>query len=222
VTWCRPDSRAASWLAVWLPALLLAIPAGATTLDFEGFATPVDAAGVAFPEVSISTSLLLTESDAALLTGFDTSGWATSGVAGLLNSEAPVIQFDFDAPANRIEAEVFFLPENEDLGVGIMGVPANHPGHAILIGYFYLPTLMPPLSGSHFHLSLGFDGAQFSSIQILAITDAECAPDCTPSSRTSTLFIDDFRFLTVPEPTTTVLAIATLASMAVRRRARGA
>lgn len=157
-------------------------------VGFDDVASGTYANSLDLPGLAIASGVVLSETDAALLTGFDASDWASSGTNGLVNADEPIFEFFFDVPVGPVSVEVRLVPGHV-LGIGIAGVLADEPGPLpLLTGLFLPPDLQPPLSERTTNLRLGDDGARFASVQVFASDGSSCEPTCTPDSSTATLF----------------------------------
>lgn len=187
-------------------------PAG--WLCFDDLASGSDLAAAAPDGVDAGPALVLSEADAAFLTGFDTAAWATSGDQGLLNTLAPALELAFDLPLTSFAADVLSLPgpEGDPLvavlqawsGDVLVGVDVSNPG---LLGDSGLPE--DTLSVE--------EAAGITRVSLFA--GLPCAGTlCFETGPTTTLWVDSVRFDVVPEPGTALLLAGGLAALGLARR----
>lgn len=191
-------------------AWLAAAPAHAlTTVDFDSLTSLTDVATTPLAGVFVSSALVVSEADAALLTGFDTTDWATSGTNGLLNIYGSgTIAIDFLGSATTFGIRLLSLPGDQLL-----------PGTVTLSlfdGASLLSSIDLTADGSD--LPGGFRRVTYD-VALLSgtFTHAVISPD---SGDPTTFFIDDLTFTPVPEPGAALLIGAGLGVLAVTRRTR--
>ena len=202
-------------------SLALAAPAAALEIDFDDLAAGSDVATATLPGVSVSTALVLSETQVGILTGFPAQGkWATSGMNGLLNTLAPSITFTFDVPVTSFSIDVLSL-EKDGVTLPIA-----------LEGFFDLTSLSlteisdPALIGdSGLHeqrLTLTAPASSsFTRVTLQAV--ASCSGSPCISTQTSTFWLDSASFTPIPEPGTPMLlgeGFVLLAGLARGRRDR--
>jgi hypothetical protein len=204
-------------LAAVLALGLGAREAGATTIDFEGLPSLTDVAAASLPGVGISTALVVSQGDANLLTGFDTSKWATSGVQGLLNTLAPSIELTFSAPILAFSVNVVGLP---DVG-GFQQVLLQAYRGADLVAISVTdPTVLGDSGFAESLLSVA--GLNIDRILLSPVSSAlqNGVPIFTLGTTTS-FFADDVSFTAVPEPAALTLVLLGLGGLALRGRTKG-
>ena len=202
-----------------LPALLLALlavaaPAPALVIGFDDLPSLSDAAAASLAGgVSASASLVVSESDAGLLTGLPAAGtWATTGANGLLNTLGPAIVFTFAAPVTSLTIDVLSIAKD---GVTYAIELVGYAGATPVASAVSDPSLLGD-SGLH-EQTLTLAGA-FTSVELRAV--APCAGGLCAVDETSTFFLDTLQV--VPEPGTAVLLALGLAGLARAGRREGA
>ncbi len=178
-----------------------------TLIDFDTLPSLTDLATVALPGVVASSGLVVSEADAALLTGFDTSGFASSGANGVLNLYGGgVLDFLFSTPVTTFGAHLLALPGD-----------ALQP-ESITLTFFEGSTILAAfdVTASGTDLPGGFRRVDFE-IGLLSgsMTRATLSPD---SGLPASIFLDDLRFTPVPEPGTALLFGLGLAGLLAARR----
>jgi hypothetical protein len=210
--------RLARRLVLPLPLLsLLALdapPAAALEIGFDDLASLGDVAAASLPGVAISSALVLSEPDAAVLTGLPTAGtWATSGANGLLNTLAPAIVLTFAAPLTEFAVDVLSLvKDGTTLAIELVGYDGDDPVTSVVSDTAILGD-----SGLH-EQTLELLGA-FTRVEIRAV--APCDTGFCATGETSTFWVDTVR--AVPEPGTAALlalGLALLGSASRREVAR--
>jgi len=186
-------------------------------LCFDLLASGSDAARSDLEGVVAGPALVLSETDAATLTGFDTTAWATSGDQGLLNTLAPTIELDFETTIVSVLADVLSLPG-----------PAGEP----------LPVVLQAWNGSALvgidisNLALVGDSglledtlgveeeAGITRISLFAGIPCD-GMLCFDEGPTSSFWVDTVRFRAVPEPATALFLIVGLVGWSRRRSSQG-
>ena len=194
-----------------LPALLLALlpvaaPAPALVIGFDDLPSLSDAAAASLAGgVSASASLVVSESDAGLLTGLPAAGtWATTGANGLLNTLGATVVFTFAAPVTSLSVDVLSIAKD---GVTYAIELVGYAGATPVASAVSDPSLVGD-SGLH-EQALGLAGS-FTSVAIRAV--APCAGGLCAVNETSTFFLDTLQV--VPEPGTAALLALGLAGVA--------
>lgn len=210
------SARGGLWVALGLAAgmLLGSGTAGAMTIDFEGLPSLSDVASASLPGVTISTALVASEADAGVLTGFDTSKWATSDVNGLLNTYQPSITFTFGVPVTAFSVNVVGLPDG--LGSHQQVLLQAYRG-ATLVG---LDVSDPDALGDSglAEALLAVAGSSIDRVVLSAVTySIQNGLPCFAPGDVSSFFADDASFTPVPEPGTAALVLAGLAALGARR-----
>jgi len=220
-------------VAVWLPSPAAALSGGPSVsaapsvgaeacsspgwLCFDELVSGSDVAAADLTGARAGPALVLSEPDAALLTGFDTAAWATSGDRGLLNTLAPSIEVAFDTPVVSVLADVLSLP-------GPTGAPL-----AVVLQAWSGDTLVG-LDISNLAL-LGESGrpedtlgvaedAGITRISLFAGIPCE-GMLCFEKGPTSSFWVDTVRFRSVPEPATILLLTVGFAGLGRGRPRRG-
>jgi hypothetical protein len=188
---------------------IAASPAVAADVGFDDLASLSDVAQAQLPGgIHVSTALVLSESDAALLTGFDTQGtWATSGANGLLNTLASTLRFTFDSPVSAFSIDVLALERD---GVALPVVLRGFDGANFV-------------SGTQSDIGqIGDSGLPEQRLSLTGLfTSVELSAGDPTSSDTSTFFADSASFTAVPEPGTLALVGSGIVLLAGAARARG-
>ena len=199
------SARCSGVLLLSLLPVLASLPARAADVDFDDLPSPSDVAAASIPGVSISTALVLSETDLESLTGIPAVGtFATSGANGLLNTYAPSITFTFTAPVTSFSVDVLSI---ESEGVT-------------------LPVLLEAFDGANPFASVSSDpgligdsGYHEDTLAVFGLfTSVRISVD---SSATSTFWLDSASFTAVPEPGTLALAGTGLALLSGIARGRG-
>lgn len=202
--WFARCSRART-LPLLLALSFAAGPALAVDLDFDGLESLSDVANATLPGVSVSTALVLSETDLETLApGLATPGtFATSGSQGLLNTLASSITFTFDVPVTSFSIDILSLAsDGVTLPIVLRGfgdTPGSVTSDILLIGD----------SGFH-EQRLSLSGL-FSSVELSAFE----------STKTTTFWLDTASFTPVPEPGSLSLLGSGLAVLASFVRGRG-
>ena len=190
--------------------------AEALTLDFDALPSLTDVASASLPGASVSTALVVSESDANLLTGFDTSKWATSDSNGILNTLAPSIQLDFSTPVSAFSVNVVGLPDAGGFqqvllqafrGGALVGIDVSDPA---ALGDSGFAEALLTVAG------VGIDRVVLSPVTYTLVNGV-------PSfdlGDAGTFFADDASFTPVPEPGTALLVLLGLAGAATRSLCR--
>lgn len=199
---------AALGLALGLGLVGFAPAAGALTLiDFDALPSLSDVAAASLPGVAISSALVASEADAALLTGFDSASWARSPANGLLNLYGGgTISLRFATPITHVGYELTVFPLDTLTADRVMAV------YFFVSGGVTAPVEITEgiVPDADLFLHFGHDTAFSGAVERIDLFAASDAP--------STFFLDDLRFTPVPEPGT-VLCVATgLLALALRRR----
>ncbi len=195
-------------------ALLLAsaAPAAAVDLDFDDLASLSDVATAALSGVSVSTTLVLSETDAASLTGFSTAGtWATSGANGLLNTLAAKITLTFSQPVTDFAIDILSLEKD---GVTLQILLRGSDGTSVL-------SDTTQIGNSGFHEQRLSLSGLFASVELGAVFPCAAPVPCF-SEETTTFWVDSASFTPIPEPGTLMLLAAGLGLLARARRSRRA
>ncbi len=195
-------------------ALLLAsaAPAAAVDLDFDDLASLSDVASAVLPGVSVSTALVLSEADAASLTGFSTAGtWATSGANGLLNTLAAKITLTFSQPVTDFAIDILSIEKD---GVTLQILLSGSDGTSVL-------SDTTQIGNSGFHEQRLSLSGLFTSVELGAVFPCAAPLPCF-SGETTTFWVDSASFTPVPEPGTLMLLGAGLGLLARSRRSRRA
>ncbi|MDJ0786016.1 MAG: hypothetical protein QNK05_04370 [Myxococcota bacterium] len=180
-------------------ALALAAPAAADSLLFDGAGFPSlsDVAAADTGSVSISSALILSEADLATLTFLPTSGFATSGDQGLLNSLAAGIDIAFGQPVESVSIDVVGLP--------LVGGTGDHAVALLAFsnGQLILETLSDPTqigdSGRH-EATLSAMAVRIDAVRLEA-RDCPMGPtSCVLADVTTSFFADTLDFVSAPEP----------------------
>jgi hypothetical protein len=191
--------------------------AGAVTLDFDALTSLTDVAAASLPGVTVSTALVVSESDANLLTGFDTSKWATSDANGIFNTLAPSIQLDFSTPVTAFSVSVVGLP---DVG-GFQQVLLQAFRGGALVGIDVSDPAALGDSGFAEAL-LAVAGTSIDRVVLSPVTYALVnGVPCFDLGDAGTFFADDASFTPVPEPASALLVLLGLAAAATRSLRRG-
>jgi hypothetical protein len=190
-------------------SLLAAAPAGAlTSIDFDSLPSLSDVATAPLAGVSLSSALVVSEADAAVLTGFNTSAWANSGVNGLLNVYGGgALTIDFAQAITTFGIRLLALPSD-------LIVPAT-----VTLSFFEGTSLLSSidLTAGGADLPGGFRVVAYdASLPSGTITRAVISPD---SGDPTTFFVDDLTFTPVPEPGTALLISLGLGALVATRRA---
>jgi hypothetical protein len=188
--------------------------AGAVTIDFEGLPSLSDVASASLPGVSISTALVVSEADANVLTGFDTSSWATSDVNGILNTYDATIAFDFSVPVTAFSVNVVGLPDG--LGSHQQVLLQAYRG-STLVG---LDISDPDALGDSglAEALLSVVGSSIDRVVLSAVIySVQNGLPCFEPGDVSSFFADDASFTPVPEPASAALVLAGLAALGARR-----
>lgn len=181
--------------------------AATTTIDFDSLPSLSDVATASLPGVSISSALVASETDAATLTGFDTSAFASSGVNGLLNLYGGgTISITFATPVQHVGWSLTVFPLTTTSADAIFAV-WYFVGGGVSAPDEISTGVLP--DAEHF-LRVGQD--------IGFGTDIERVDLYTGSQSPSTFFLDDLRFTPIPEPGTMLCVAAGLVALAIRRR----
>lgn len=202
-----------------LPAFVLALfavaaPAPALVIGFDDLPSLSDAAAASLAGgVSTSAALVVSESDAGLLTGLPAAGtWATTGANGLLNTLGSAIVFTFAAPVSSLTVDVLSIARD---GVTYAIELVGYAGATPVASAVSDPSLLGD-SGLH-EQELALTGA-FTSVAIRAV--APCAGGLCAVNETSTFFLDTLQV--VPEPGTAILLALGLGGIARFGRREGA
>jgi hypothetical protein len=191
--------------------------ARAATLTFDDLASLSDVAAASYPGVNISTALVVSEADAATLTGFDTSHWATSDPNGIFNTLASSVTFDFSSPVSAFSIDV-------------VGLPSVGGYQQVLLSAYRGNTLVDvDLSDPGALGDSGFAEALLSvaALNIDRIVLAAVVPSimngvpCFALGDPGTFFADNATFTPVPEPAGAALLLLGLAGVAARGLRKG-
>ena len=203
-------------LPLCLVGLFASSPARAVSIDFEGPSSLTAASSVAWPGgATIVDALVLDEADALVLTGLDTSDWATSGDQGILNSLVAVVEILFATPVTSVALQVTGLPgsEGDAVPVVLQGWLGDDLGASDV-------SDTSGAGGDAVHQdALQVDGL-FDRVVLFAATGPCDGVSCTVGPTTS-FFADDLSFA-VPEPRLPLLLGLALAGGLALRRRRGA
>lgn len=154
-----------------------------------------------FGPVSILDGTILSEAQANLALGLDTTGWATTGDQGVLNDLEPILDFSFAIAIVEFRVDVVALP-------GPLGdpVPVVVQGFrdGALIGTDLLAAGSSMLSGV------------FDTVRIFAAVAPCSGSDCEVDVE-GLFFADTVEYI-VPEPKTITLVALGLAALAGRGR----
>jgi len=188
---------------------------GFFAICFDDLVSGTASSAATFPHVEISDALVLSETHAGFLLGFDTSSWATTGDQGILNSLLPAVDLWFDVPIDRFRVDVVALP-------GPTGAPVPVVLQAFLGGNLVHTVLtdvgLVRSDGTH-RGQLLID-VRADHVRLFAALGPCAGADCEVGPTTS-FFADSVKFL-VPEPGTAALLSLTASGLAALRSRRPA
>jgi hypothetical protein len=188
---------------------------GFFAICFDDLASGTATSAAAFPHVEIDDALVLSETHAAFLLGFDTSSWATTGDQGILNSLLPAVDFWFDVPIDRFRVDVVALPGPTGEPVPVV-LQAFLGGNLVRTVISDVGLVLP--DGTH-HDRLQF-GVRADHVRLFAALGPCAGADCEVG-RTTGFFADSVKFL-VPEPGAGVLLSTIALGLAALRGRRPA
>lgn len=232
----QPSSRACA-LALATSSLLIVAQAalagplppcpalpGGTVECFDAEPSGSAASAGSFGDMSVVDGLILSEADASFLLGMDTTGWATSGAQGVLNSLQPVIEFLFDSTLSLFHLSVLALPGPFDEPVPV--VLQGFRGDTLVATDLSNISLTGP-DGTHQDLLTVLDGSLgFDRVRVFAALAPCSGADCEIGATTS-VFVDTVEYMRlagpcdVPEPGAFALALAGLTSLGAWLRKGG-
>jgi len=193
-------------------------PAAALDVGFDDLPSLSDVANATLPGVSVSTALVLSETDAVAL-GYPALGtFATSGTQGLLNTLAPAVTFTFTAPVTSFSIDILSLARD---GVTLpIQLRAFGGGPNPISSTTSDPSRIGDSGYHEQRLAVAAQpGTLFSSVDLVALTG--CGGSLCPSTETSTFWLDSASFTPVPEPGSMALLGGGLALLAGLGRGKG-
>ena len=189
--------------------------ASALTLGFDDAPSLSDAAAFPFPGVHIGGALVVSEADAATLTGLPQAAFSSLGGNGLLNLLAPDgIGFDFGTPVSDFSVDVLALYGDQGKPQQVLlqafrgaALVASDVSDTSLLGGGGLPLD---------RLAVTADG--ITRVLVSPISLGSCGSLlCATLGPSSSFLLDDASFSPIPEPGSVLLLAAGLLGLALRR-----